>query len=91
LVILDVRRDLEWTGSHIDGAMHIPLHELPGRLADVPEGELWVHCQSGYRASVAASILDAAGRTVVAVHDDYEHAAMAGLPMAGSAVAGSRP
>ena len=91
LVILDVRRDLEWTDSHIDGAVHIPLHELPGRLADVPEGELWVHCQSGYRASVAASILDAAGRTVVAVHDDYDHAAMAGLPMAGSVVAGSRP
>lgn len=90
LVILDVRRDLEWTYSHIDGAVHIPLHELPGRLANVPEGELWVHCQSGYRASVAASILDAAGRTVVAVHDDYDHAVMAGLPMAGSVVAGSR-
>ena len=89
LVILDVRRDLEWRESHIDGAIHIALHELPGRLAEVPEGELWVHCRSGYRSSMAASILEAAGRTVVAVDDDYDHAAAAGLLMTGSAVAGS--
>ena len=31
------------------------------RLADVPAGEVWVHCAGGYRASVAASMLDAAG------------------------------
>jgi hydroxyacylglutathione hydrolase len=80
LVVVDVRRDLEWKASHIDGAIHLPLHELPGRLAEVPEGELWVHCQTGYRASMAASILDAAGRTVVAVDDAYHRAAAAGLP-----------
>jgi len=79
-VVLDVRRNLEWAGSHLDGAVHIPLHELPRRLGEVPDGEVWVHCHSGYRASVAASMLDAAGRTVVAVDDDYDHAASAGLP-----------
>jgi hydroxyacylglutathione hydrolase len=79
VVILDVRRDLEWAHSHIDGAIHIPLHELPGRLAEVPEEELWVYCRTGYRASVAASILDAAGRTVVAIDDDYHRGAAAGL------------
>jgi hydroxyacylglutathione hydrolase len=83
VVILDVRRDQEWNGSHIAGAAHIPLHELPSRLADVPEGEVWVHCGAGYRASVAASVLDAAGRTVVAVDDEYERAARAGLPLDG--------
>jgi glyoxylase-like metal-dependent hydrolase (beta-lactamase superfamily II)/rhodanese-related sulfurtransferase len=82
VVILDVRRDQEWAESHIDGATHMPLHELPGRLAEVPEGELWVHCQTGYRASVAASILDAAGRTVVAIDDEYHRAGAAGLPIA---------
>jgi hydroxyacylglutathione hydrolase len=86
LVILDVRRDPEWTESHVDGAIHLPLHELPGRLAEVPEGELWVYCRSGYRSSVAASVLEAAGRTVVAIDDDYERAAAAGLPLTGSAV-----
>jgi hydroxyacylglutathione hydrolase len=83
VVILDVRRDQEWNDSHITGAVHIPIHELPSRLADVPDGEVWVHCGAGYRASVAASFLDAAGRTVVAVDDQYERAARAGLPLDG--------
>jgi glyoxylase-like metal-dependent hydrolase (beta-lactamase superfamily II)/rhodanese-related sulfurtransferase len=83
VVMVDVRCDLEWAHCHVDGAIHIPLHELPGRLAELPDGELWVYCRSGYRASVAASILDAAGRTVVTVDDGYDRAAAAGLPIAG--------
>jgi len=63
--------------------VHIPIHQLPARLAEVPAGEVWVHCQAGYRASVAASFLDAAGRTVVAVDDEYARAAAAGLPTDG--------
>ena len=82
VVILDVRRDLEWADSHIEGAIHIPLHELPGRLAEAPSGELWVYCRSGFRATVAASLLEAAGRTVVAIDDDYYRAGTAGLPTA---------
>ncbi len=86
VVILDVRRDQEWAQSHISGAVHIPLHQLPADLAKVPAGEVWVHCGAGYRASVAASFLDAAGRTVVAVDDEYDRAACAGLPMSGGRV-----
>ena len=91
LVVVDVRRDLEWAASHIGGAIHLPLHELPGRLAEVPDGELWVHCQTGYRASMAASILDAAGRTVVVVDDTYGRAAAAGLPTGPSRAASATP
>jgi len=40
-----------------------------------------VHCQAGYRASVAASILHAAGHTVTAIDDDFSRAAIAGLPV----------
>jgi hydroxyacylglutathione hydrolase len=83
VVVLDVRRDQEWVQSHISGAVHVPLHQLPARLAEVPAGEVWVHCETGYRASVAASFLDAAARTVVAVDDEYSHAARAGLPIDG--------
>lgn len=80
VVILDVRRNQEWAVSHIPEAVHIPLHELRPRLGEVPAGRVWVHCTSGYRASIAASILDAAGRPVVAVDDDYEaNAAACGL------------
>jgi hydroxyacylglutathione hydrolase len=85
VTIVDVRRDLEWADSHVDGAIHLPLHELPGRLAEAPEGELWVYCRTGYRSMVAASMLDAAGRTVVAIDDDYDQAAAAGLPTASAA------
>jgi hydroxyacylglutathione hydrolase len=82
VTVLDVRRDSEWDAAHIDGAVHVPLHDLAGRIGELPGGELWVHCQGGYRASVAASFLDAAGRTVVAVDDDFDRAAKAGLPVA---------
>jgi hydroxyacylglutathione hydrolase len=84
VVILDVRRDQEWDDAHIAGAVHIPIHQLPARLGDVPEGEVWVHCEAGYRASVAASFLDAAGRTVVAVDDEFHRAVRAGLPVDGT-------
>jgi len=83
VVILDVRRDQEWDAAHIGGAVHIPLHQLPARLTEVPPGEVWVHCQAGYRAAVAASFLDAVGRMVVAVDDDFERAAASGLPIEG--------
>ena len=81
VVVLDVRRRLEWSGGHIEGALHVPLHLLPGRLPDLPPGPIWVHCQAGYRASVAASLLNAAGRTVTAIDDDFGRAAGTGLPL----------
>jgi len=59
----------------------VPLHELPGRLRDLPDRPLWVHCQGGYRACIAASLLQAAGHAVTAVDDDFAHAAIAGLPV----------
>jgi rhodanese-related sulfurtransferase len=136
-VVLDVRRRLEWEESHIAGAVHIPLHELPGRLdelpewphapigrpdapterpdapterpdapterpdarterpdalpgspaeppgrrAELPSGEVWVHCGAGYRSMVAASMLAARGRRVVAVDDDFANAEAAGLSL----------
>ncbi len=84
VTILDVRRAAEWADGHLDGAVHIPLHDLPARIAagNVPPGEIWVHCQSGYRSFIAASLLQAAGRTVVAVDDDFTRASGAGLALA---------
>ena len=81
VVVLDVRRDLEWRETHIDGAVHIPLHDLLTRLDDVPDGEVWVHCRSGYRASIAASLLAATGRRAVTVDDAYDSAARTDLPL----------
>jgi rhodanese-related sulfurtransferase len=81
VVVLDVRREDEFAVSRIEGAVNIPIHEIPDRVADVPEGEVWVHCEAGYRASVAASFLAAAGRDLVAVDDQFDNAGPAGLPL----------
>ncbi|MGC4939848.1 rhodanese-like domain-containing protein [Kribbella sp. DT2] len=81
--MVDVRRADEHDSARIKGAVNIPIHELPRRVADVPEGELWVHCASGYRAGVAASILDAAGRQVVAIDDSFDNAEKVGLHLVG--------
>ncbi|MCP9989167.1 MBL fold metallo-hydrolase [Streptomyces sudanensis] len=83
VVVLDVRRDAERAGGFVDGSVHIPVHELPGRIGEVPGGRVWVHCAGGMRAAIAASLLDAAGRDVVAVDDGFEAAAEAGLVLAG--------
>jgi rhodanese-related sulfurtransferase len=80
VIVLDVRRRLEWVEAHLPFAAHIPLHELLPRLDEIPDGEIWVHCAAGYRASIAASLLAAAGRRVVAVDDDFEQARIAGMP-----------
>ena len=80
-VVLDVRRPDEWRAGHLAGAVHIPFWELERRSGEVPAGEVWVHCASGFRASIAASLLDRAGRQVVHVDDDWERAARLGLPV----------
>ncbi|CAO0834067.1 rhodanese-like domain-containing protein [Streptomyces microflavus] len=81
LVVLDVRRNSERAKGWITGSVHIPIHELHGRLAEVPPGTVWVHCAGGMRAAIAASLLDASGRDVVAVDDGFDAASDAGLPL----------
>jgi hydroxyacylglutathione hydrolase len=81
LVVLDVRRRLEWEAGHIEGAVHLPLHDLPGRLDEIPPGQVWVHCRTGYRSTVAASLLAAHGRDVISIDDEIGNAATAGLPV----------
>jgi hydroxyacylglutathione hydrolase len=82
-VVLDVRTNNEFAAGHITGAVHVPLYELAGRLGEVPAGAVWVHCGSGYRATAAASLLEAAGRAVVLIDDQFDAAARAGVPTTG--------
>ncbi|HUW78573.1 MAG TPA: MBL fold metallo-hydrolase [Candidatus Nanopelagicaceae bacterium] len=77
--VLDVRRADEYAQSRIEGASNIPIHDLLDRLAEVPSGEIWIHCGAGFRASIAASILARAGHKVVHIDDDFENAEKAGL------------
>ncbi|MGV0786754.1 MBL fold metallo-hydrolase [Mycolicibacterium sp. XJ2] len=79
VAVLDVRQSHEYGSEHIPGAVNIPLHELPKRLDEVPSSTVWVHCASGYRSSIATSILDRAGHDVVLIDDDFDNAADLGL------------
>lgn len=86
LTVLDVRRLDEWQTSHIREAVHIPLDELERRADELADGEVWVHCASGFRASIAASLVDRAAsgqpsvsRSVVLIDDDFEQAVAQGL------------
>ncbi len=60
--LLDIRGEPEWTSVRIPGAVHIPLGYLEDRLDEIPTGRpLVVHCESGGRSAIAASVLRAHG------------------------------
>ncbi len=85
VAVVDARTENERAGGGVAGSVHIPLHELVARRGEIPDGEVWIYCGSGYRASVAASLLAAdpdRDRELVVVNDDWPHAAEAGLPIA---------
>jgi rhodanese-related sulfurtransferase len=63
--VLDVRTPGEWHDNHMPGAQWVPLSQLTSRLNEVPRGPLAVMCGSGYRSSLAASLLERAGFTDV--------------------------
>ena len=84
--VLDVRSDGEWEGGHIEGATHVHGGLLGERLDEVPgqERPLAVICGSGYRSTVAASVLKRAGfEDVRNVPGGMQGWRKAGLPVVG--------
>lgn len=61
LPILDVRSSEEYSVSHPLHALNIPITDLEQRLDEVPNDVLHILCGTGYRASIAASILQRRG------------------------------
>ncbi len=62
LFIIDVRTDSEWLAGHIKGAHHILLNDLQKKMAAIPKDKtVATICGSGYRASIAASLLRRSG------------------------------
>jgi hydroxyacylglutathione hydrolase len=61
-LVLDVRQELEWAWGTIPGSRTLFVADLPGELGTIPRDRtVWVICSNGHRASIAASLLDAAG------------------------------
>jgi hydroxyacylglutathione hydrolase len=68
--VLDVRDAWEHESGHHRDAIHVPFHELPERLDEVPrELPVWVYCATGARATIAASFLARNGFDPVLIDD----------------------
>ena len=61
-LLLDVREDDQYDEGHVEGVVHIPLHELRARIGELPDDkEIYVHCHSGLRSYVGCRILTGHG------------------------------
>jgi rhodanese-related sulfurtransferase len=65
--LIDVREEWEWEYNHIDGAEHLPLHQLEFRHSELlaPGDAIVVYCHHGMRSFQAAAWLRQAGYTNV--------------------------
>lgn len=65
--ILDVRTASEFAQGHVQGALHIPLDALKGRMTELEPKDrpILVYCASGLRSGRAKEFLDQAGFTSV--------------------------
>ena len=86
VLVLDVRRQGEWDAGHIDGADWYPLDRfktaLPQMKSSAPTA---VHCKSGYRSMIAASLLQRAGHDVINVIGGFDAWDQAKLPAVAAA------
>ena len=82
--ILDVREQVEWQHGRVEGALHIPLTQLPDRLAELPDDQqLLVVCKVGGRSSQATAFLRQKGFEAVNLAGGMIDWADAGRPMVG--------
>ena len=80
--MVDVRRAGEWSGGHIEGAIHAPLHVLEEHAAYLdPALKTYVVCGGGYRSPMAAELLREIGvKDVVDVKGGMAEWKARGLP-----------
>jgi rhodanese-related sulfurtransferase len=84
VTVLDVRETVEWHHGRIDGAVHIPLGELPERRDEVPaEGQVLVVCTVGGRSAQATAYLKQLGVDAVNLDGGLLEWSAAGRPMVG--------
>jgi hydroxyacylglutathione hydrolase len=80
---LDVRQDQEWREGHVPGARHVHVPDVRSALGALPrDRRLYLYCASGYRAAMAASLLDAAGMAIELVDGGFADWHARGYPVA---------
>lgn len=80
--VLDVREDDEWQAGHVEGAVHIPMGTLIGRVDEVPKDQrVFVMCRVGGRSGQVAQYLGANGWDVVNIDGGMLAWESAGRPM----------
>ena len=81
--VMDVRGRSEWISGHLPGAGNIPLGYLGQQSDQLPRDELLVvHCQSGSRSAIAASVLRSRGfAKIVNLTDGLDGWRRAGYPV----------
>jgi rhodanese-related sulfurtransferase len=79
-LVVDARDRAEWEVGHLPMAELIPFYCVEAGVSLLPSDvDVWVHCARGYRAAIAASILERHGRRPILIDDSYEHAVALGL------------
>jgi glyoxylase-like metal-dependent hydrolase (beta-lactamase superfamily II)/rhodanese-related sulfurtransferase len=64
LMIVDVRKPVEYAEGHLKDALNIPLNDMndPANMANISEeNNVYVHCAGGYRSIIASSLLKRQG------------------------------
>ncbi len=90
LQVLDVRRQGEWDAGHIASADWYPLDRFKAALPALDRGAtIAVHCKSGYRSSIASSLLQRAGYNVINVVGGLDAWEQAQLPTTAGAAVGA--
>ncbi len=81
--ILDVRKPGEFESSHLEVARNFPLDYINLHMEEVSRDQTYfLHCRSGYRSTIAASILKNRGfQNLINVHATYEDIENSGLPI----------
>ena len=86
VTVLDVREPIEWHHGHIEGAVHVPLTEVPGRVDELPtDQQLLVVCKVGGRSSQATAFLREKGFEAINLAGGMIDWAEAGRPMVADA------
>ncbi len=86
VTVVDVREPIEWHYGRIDGAVHIPITQLPDRAGELPDGQqLLVVCKVGSRSSQATAFLREKGFEAINLAGGMIDWADAERPMVGDA------